>query len=80
MFEKYNFIGTREISRFSSGFLLREMIERFYKKIDTKNRMEPNRNMWLYSGQDNTITGLLNLLDLLQVNIPYFNFNVLRIF
>lgn len=69
---KYSFIGTREMSRFSSGFLLREMIERFHKKIDIEDPLMPNRNLWLYSGHDTTITGLLNLLGLLEVNMYSF--------
>lgn len=78
MFEEYSLIGTREISRYSSGFLLREIIERFYKKIDVENPLKPNRNLWLYSAHDTTITGLMNLLGLLEVSVLGFNFNNLH--
>lgn len=64
-FESFNLVGTREMSRLTSGFLLREIVNRFNEKID--GSLQPNRNLWLYSGHDRTITRFMKLLDLLDV-------------
>lgn len=54
-FEGWTFIGTREMSRLYSGFLLREIVERFMMKIEEV--LKPNRTLWLYSAHDETLTG-----------------------
>lgn len=43
------------MSRLYSGFLLREIVERFKMKIEEV--LKPNRTLWLYSAHDETLTG-----------------------
>lgn len=66
-FEEFSFVGTREMSRLTSGYLLGEIIDRFNKKIE--GSLKPNLSLSLYSGHDTTITSMMNLLDLLDVCI-----------
>lgn len=56
-----------ELARITSGFLLKEMLERFYQKIDST--LKPNRSLWLYSVQDYTMVNFLNSLGLFKVGI-----------
>lgn len=65
-FEGWTFVGTREMSRLYSGFLLREIVKRFILKID--GALKPNRILWMYSAHDETLTGFLNLLGLFDVS------------
>lgn len=65
-FEGWTYIGTCEMSRLYSGFLLREIVERFTLK--SEGALKPNRTLWLYSAHDETLTGFLNLLGLFDVS------------
>lgn len=56
---------TREMARLTSGFLIREMMERFLNKI--MYSLYPNRSLWLYSVSHTTIAQLLNSLGLFDV-------------
>lgn len=44
------------MSRLYSGFLLREIVERFTSKIEAA--LKPNRTLWLYRSNDETLTGI----------------------
>lgn len=57
--------ATPEMARLKSGFLIKEMMERFTKKIFST--LEPNRSLWLYSAHDETIANVLNSLGLFEV-------------
>lgn len=65
-FEGWSSIGTREMSRLYSGFLLREIVERFTLKIE--GALKPDRILWMYSSHDETLTAFLNLLGLFDVS------------
>lgn len=66
---KYSFrlpTGTPQLARIKSGFLLKEMFERFAQKIN--KTLQPDRSLWIYSGSDSTIANTLNSLGLFEVN------------
>lgn len=56
-----------ELSRFSVGFLIRQMLEHFTEKIESN--LEPDRSIWIYSAHDTTVADFLNSLDLFEVKI-----------
>lgn len=58
---------TTETKKLKSGFLLKEILERFQKKSEAK--LEPDRSLWLYSGHDVTLGSILNSLGLFEVVI-----------
>lgn len=57
--------ATPELARLQSGFLIKEILEHFTKKIDST--LQPNRTLWLYSGHDLTISYMLQSLGLFEV-------------
>lgn len=57
--------NTTTLARLNSGFLLREMLDRFDDKINSK--LSPNRSIWMYSAHDVTLAGVLNTLGLFKV-------------
>lgn len=69
--------GTNELKKLYSGFLLKEILERFEKK--SKSRLSPNRSIWLYSAHDVTIAGMLNILGVFEVISYNSIFELLRI-
>lgn len=56
--------GTPELKRLKSGFLLKEILDRFKNK--TLSSL-PDELMRIYSGHDITIASLLNTLDVFEV-------------
>lgn len=72
-FEGFNSVGSREMTRISTGFLLREIIERFRSKIG--GSLKPDRNLWVYSAHDITITSIMTLLNIRDVSIQQKNNN-----
>lgn len=52
------------LARLKSGFILKEMMDRFDQKINSKI----TEKVWLYSGHDTTIINILNPLGLFKVN------------
>ncbi|XP_031616331.1 lysosomal acid phosphatase-like [Contarinia nasturtii] len=62
--------NTKELARLWSGFLIKEMFERFAQKINST--LEPNRSVWFYSTQDITIASLLNSFGLFKPHFPPF--------
>lgn len=56
---------TTEMKKLKSGFLLREILDRFQNK--SQSILQPDRSIWLYSGHDSTIGPILNSLGLFEV-------------
>lgn len=63
---------TTEMKKLKAGFLIKEMLDRFADKIQSK--LNPDRRLWLYSGHDLTITHFLNAIDLYDVIFYHFLF------
>lgn len=61
----YKMRGVPALARIKSGFLIKEILEHFSKKMSAT--LEPNRRLWLYSGHSTTITTMLNGLGFSQV-------------
>lgn len=59
---------TTEMARLKSGFLIREIFDRFYNKIS--GDLSPNRSIWIYSAHDSTIANVLNALGLFEPHFP----------
>lgn len=56
---------TPQMARVKMGFLLREILDRFKMKIQSK--LQPNRSIWMYSAHDSTVAIILNALGLFEV-------------
>lgn len=56
--------GTSEMKRLKSGFLLKEILDRFHNKT---NALLPEGMMHIYSAHDLTIASLLNTLGIFEV-------------
>lgn len=56
---------TPQMARLKMGFLLREILDRFKMKIQSKLR--PNRSIWMYSAHDSTVAVILNALGMFEV-------------
>lgn len=67
------FTQTPEMKKLKSGFLLKEILDRFSNK--TKSILSPDRSLWLYFAHDITITNMLNSLGLFKVQISFFFFS-----
>lgn len=65
--------GNKKLARLHSGFLIKEMFERFSKKINSA--LKPDRALWLYSAHDLTISSTLNTLGLFEVR-KYFEISI----
>lgn len=61
---------TPELARLKSGFLIREILERFTQKIGST--LSPDRSVWIYSAHDTTVANVLNALNLFEVNFGHF--------
>lgn len=59
---------TRKLARLKTGPLLKDMLARFDKKL--KNKLHPNRSLYIYSGHDSTVASLLNTLKLFEYHNP----------
>lgn len=57
--------NTKQLARLKTGFLLREILERFTMK--SSSTLSPNRALWIYSAHDGTIANVLNALGLFEV-------------
>lgn len=58
---------TPQLARLKLGWLLREILERFEAKV-TGKLVPARRSMWVYSGHDTTIVGLLNSMNMYNVS------------
>lgn len=61
------FTDTKELAKLKSGFLIKEIMERFNRK--TTSNLHPDRSLWLYSAHDITIGNVLNALGLFEVSV-----------
>lgn len=59
--------NTPELARLKTGFLIREILDRFDQKISAK--LSPDRSLWIYSAHDTTVANVLNSLGLFEVII-----------
>lgn len=66
----YKLRGTPELARRRAGFLIKEILQRSAKKINSTLR--PDRLMWFYSGHSSTLATMLNGLGLFELNIPTY--------
>ncbi|XP_031637759.1 lysosomal acid phosphatase-like [Contarinia nasturtii] len=64
------FSNTNELARLESGFLIKEMFERFAQKINST--LEPNRSLWFYSAHETGMGGLMNSLGIFKPHVPPF--------
>lgn len=55
------------MKKLRSGFLLKEILDRFTNK--TQSKLSPDRKLWMYFSHDLTIANMLNSLGLFEVNI-----------
>lgn len=66
--------------RIRSGFLLKEMLERSFKKVN--GTLKPDLSLFVYSAHSSTITTLMNGIGMEQEDIPdhgsSFQFEVYR--
>jgi len=65
--------GTTKLQRLYSGFLLKDILDRFKKKTNSKTDLL----MYLYAGHDVTIAGILNSLGVFQPHIPPYSSSLL---
>lgn len=63
--------GTTELKRLKSGFLLKDILDRFKNKTLS---LLPDQLMQIYSGHDSTIASLLNTLNIFEVLLQIFRF------
>lgn len=66
---------TRKLARLKTGPLLKEILKRFSDK--SKNKLKPNRSLWMYSAHDTTVSNLLNTLNLYQIHSPPYAATIL---
>lgn len=64
------FSNTKEMARLYSGFLIKEMFDRFAQKINST--LQPDRSLWFYSTHETGIGGLMNSLGIFKVIRCYF--------
>lgn len=62
--------ATPELQKFSSGFLLKEMFDRFDSKV--QSTLSPDRSLWMYFAHDITIAAMLNSLGFDVVMDAFF--------
>lgn len=71
--------GTTELKRLKSGFLLKQLLDRFKNK--TLSLLPAEQMMQIYSGHDITISGILDSLDVFEVwYISYMDIKVVQFF
>lgn len=70
---------TTEMKRLKSGFLVKEILDRFRNK--TQSTLSPDRSLWMYFAHDYTIINALNSLGLYQVLLIFaLELNVKHLF
>lgn len=63
--------NTTELQKLTTGFLLKEILDRFLNKT-THPQLDPNRVLWIYITNNAAIINLLNSLGLFTVNLHLF--------
>lgn len=66
-FSELSFAATPQLARLNGGFLIKELFDNCFKKIDVSTL--ESRNFILYSAHDTTIIAALTTLGLYDVNI-----------
>lgn len=56
---------TPQMAKLKYGILLKDILTRFKNK--TESKLDPDRSMWVYSGHDTTLSGLLNTMNMFSV-------------
>lgn len=56
---------TPQMARLKYGMLLKDILNIFSNK--TESKLTPDRSMWVYSGHDTTLSGLLNTMNMFSV-------------
>lgn len=59
------FTATNELKKMRSGYLLKEMLDRFTNKVEST--LKPDRSLWMYFAHDVTVGTMLNSLGLFDV-------------
>lgn len=57
--------STNEMKKLKSGFLLKEILDRFTSKV--QSTLNPNRSLWMYFAHDITLSNMLNTLGMFEV-------------
>nr|BAN20384.1 acid phosphatase-1 [Riptortus pedestris] len=65
----------KHLQRLKNGPLLKDMIQHMDEKINGK--LDPNRNLWVYSAHDTTVANMLNTLGVFDPHPPPFTATVL---
>lgn len=61
--------NTPKLARLKTGFLIREILDRFKNKIESQ--LDPDRTLWIYSAHDTTVANVLNSLSLFEVTTRF---------
>lgn len=61
--------ATPELKKFTSGFLLRQILDNFTKKLQSK--LSPDLSLWMSFANDFTIATMLNSLGVFNVCISF---------
>lgn len=59
------FTITNEMKKLKSGYLLKEILDRFTNK--TQSTLSPDRSLWMYFAHDITVSNMLNSLGVFEV-------------
>lgn len=57
--------GTKFMAKYMTGFLLKDILDRFTSKI--QNSLTPDRKLWMYSTHDSTVFSFLHSLNISDV-------------
>lgn len=71
------YAATPDLARIESGFLIREIYERFLQKVN--GTLQPNRSTWFYSAHSITISFMLTSLGLFEVCLYFLQFRERKI-
>lgn len=63
--------ATPEMKKFRSGYLLKEILDHFGDKVQSK--LSPDRSLWMYFAHDITLVSMLNTLGLYEVMVFLIN-------
>lgn len=69
-FSEFSFGATAQLARLNGGFLIKNIIDNFFKKIDVSTF--ESRNCILFAAHDATIIAALTTLRIYEVNIFEF--------
>lgn len=61
--------ATKLLARLKVGFLLRDIFDRFTKKLNSM--LQPDRSLWIYSAHDTTVANVLDALGLFEVKCSF---------